>query len=107
MSWHESPGNLDDIRANASIFVSTSRREPFGLSILEALAAGLCVVIPRDGAYWDRTLTDGVSCVGYRSGDPDDLNEKIRYLLENRDVTRRSAKGGQEVAARYRAELSS
>jgi len=49
---YENPANLDQIRASANIFVSTSKNEPFGLSILEALAAGHCVLIPADGAYW-------------------------------------------------------
>jgi len=104
VSWHESPGNLDDIRANASIFISTSQREPFGLSILEALAAGLCVVIPKDGAYWDRVLTDEESCIKYCSGDADDLSQKIHYILENRCDAQRIGERGKEIAARYRAE---
>jgi len=40
--WHENPTHLDEIRATANIFVSTSHHEPFGLSILEAMAAGRC-----------------------------------------------------------------
>ncbi len=57
ISWHESPENLDELRAQCGVFVSTSNNEPFGLSILEALAAGMCVVIPHDDSYWDRVLT--------------------------------------------------
>ena len=72
--------------------------------MLEALAAGLCVVIPKDGAYWDRVLTDGKSCIKYRPGDPDDLSQKIRYLLLIRGESRRIGECGQKIAARYRAE---
>ncbi|MEI8597440.1 glycosyltransferase [Vibrio sp. M60_M31a] len=64
--WYEDPENLDDIRSQSNIFVSTSCNEPFGLSILEALAAGMCVVIPSDGAYWDKTLTHNENCIKYQ-----------------------------------------
>ena len=50
VKWHEQPKNLDEIRASSNIFISTSRNEPFGLSILEAMASGHCVMIPADNA---------------------------------------------------------
>jgi glycosyltransferase involved in cell wall biosynthesis len=102
--WHENPSDLDRLRAGASIFVSTSEQEPFGLSILEALAAGLCVVLPDDGAYWSHRLTDGAQCVMYRPGDDDDLAVKLRDLCA--DCTRMRAIGlaGRMLADNYRAE---
>lgn len=78
--WHENPGNLDEIRAGCGIFVSTSHQEPFGLSILEAMAAGLCVVIPADGAWWDRHLVEGGHCFKYQPNDPDDLARVLSEL---------------------------
>ena len=44
VNWHEMPDNLDEIRQSSNMFISTSTREPFGLSILEAMAAGLPVI---------------------------------------------------------------
>lgn len=79
--WHLAPANLDEIRARCGIFVSTSHQEPFGLSILEAMAAGLCVVIPADGAWWDQQLTDGVACCKYQPNDPDDLARVLASLI--------------------------
>ncbi|WP_246876813.1 glycosyltransferase family 4 protein [Aeromonas sp. SrichE-2G] len=80
--WHENPGNLDEIRAGCGIFVSTSHHEPFGLSILEAMAAGLCVVIPSDGAWWDRHLVEGVHCFKYQPNAPDDLARVLSELSD-------------------------
>ena len=74
-NWAFDPPNLDELRRQRSIFVSTSEREPFGLSILEAMTAGLCPVIPAEGAYWDQHLTDGEHCLKYTLGDADSLEK--------------------------------
>lgn len=102
--WHENPGNLDEIRARCGIFVSTSHQEPFGLSILEAMAAGLCVVIPADGAWWDRQLGDGIHCCKYLPGDAEDLARVLGALQA--DPARVSALGAnarQLASTGYRA----
>jgi hypothetical protein len=47
---HEHPPDLDSVRASSSVYVHTSLvAEPFGRSILEAMAAGLCPVVPDEG----------------------------------------------------------
>lgn len=103
--WHESPNNLDQLRSQSNIFVSTSVKEPFGLSILEALAAGLCVVIPQDGAYWDTVLTDGVNCIKYTPNDSADLYDKLKLLSTASNLQTELARKGQEIARNYRAEV--
>ena len=102
--WHESPGYLDSIRASSSIFVSTSKNEPFGLSILESMAAGLCVVIPGDGAYWDKVLKDGINCIKYRPDDEVDLCHKLQDAVSNMQKTLAIAENGREMAELYRSE---
>lgn len=77
--WYADPSNLNDIRATSSVFISTSEHEPFGLSILEAMAAGLAIVIPADNAYWDQHLTDGYDCVKY---DPNDIESLVQALTQ-------------------------
>ncbi len=103
--WYETPDNLDAIRAQSSIFVSTSDREPFGLSILEAMAAGLCIVIPRDGAYWDKQLIEHQQCVKYTPGDSHDLMLKLSMLLEDLGKMRDLGLAAKRVAESYRAEV--
>lgn len=104
-TWFEDPDNLDAIRAKNSIFVSTSVNEPFGLSILEALAAGMCVVIPEDGAYWDQKLTDGVNCVKYRPNDAVSLANVLRDLSQAHNHLRSYQLAALQAAERYRAEV--
>ncbi|CAH1584545.1 glycosyltransferase family 4 protein [Vibrio rotiferianus] len=83
IQWVNSPSNLDELRASCGIFVSTSINEPFGLSILEALAAGMCVVIPSDDSYWDRVLIHGKNCIKYTPNCPKSLHNAIRLLNES------------------------
>ena len=83
VNWFEQPDNLDAIRASSNIFVSTSHKEPFGLSILEAMAAGHCVLIPEDGAYWDKRLIHDRECIKYPAGDHTALADILRDLTAN------------------------
>jgi len=102
--WHENPAHLDEIRATANIFVSTSHHEPFGLSILEAMAAGHCVLIPADDAYWDRTLENNINCIKYNPGDAMDLASKLRSLNCDMDRVRHLGNAAARTARHYRAE---
>ena len=104
VDWHESPMDLDRLRAECNLFVSTSTNEPFGLSILEAIAAGQCVLIPEDGAYWDQRLTDEINCVKYRPGDAEDLREKLHELKLSPRRIERIGTAAREIAEYYRAE---
>ena len=102
--WHENPHQLDALRSSANIFVSTSVMEPFGLSILEAMAAGHCVLIPADGAHWDRTLSDNVNCIKYRAADAEDLSAKLLALSHDMVQIVRLGKAAAKMASNYRAD---
>ncbi|MDA0116541.1 glycosyltransferase family 4 protein [Vibrio sp. T11.5] len=103
-NWYQDPQELDTIRSQSNIFVSTSHQEPFGLSILEALAAGMCVVIPQDGSYWDEQLTHNFNCIKYVAGDAASLSDALIYAVKNRDIFKRCIDNGLEIAQEYRAE---
>lgn len=101
ITFYHEPNNLDEIRANASIFVSTAKKEPFGLSILESMIAGLAVVIPRDNAYWDQQLTHGVNCVKFDPESNDSLTEALFNLINDENTRINIAKSGQKIAQNY------
>lgn len=105
VNWYEKPARLDELRAAANIFVSTSTNEPFGLSILEAMAAGHCVLIPADGAYWDRVLTDGIDCIKYSPGEAAELATKLLALSKNMDQVKNLGAAAARVARGYRAGI--
>lgn len=104
VEWHENPDNIDQIRAGANIFVSTSKNEPFGLSILEAMAAGQCVVIPADGAYWDEVLQHDIDCIKYEPENIDDLKNKLLMLSEDMNLVSRLGGKAAKLAQGYRAK---
>ncbi|BCN24111.1 glycosyltransferase family 4 protein [Vibrio alfacsensis] len=104
--WFEAPENIDDIRATADIFVSTSQSEPFGMSVLESLAAGLLVVIPKDGAYWDQVLTHHVNCIKYDISDESALAKTLAEVVKSIEQLRPIANQGRLVADRYRANIT-
>lgn len=104
VQWYEQPANLDDLRAQHSIFISTSICEPFGLSILEALAAGMCIVIPEDGAYWDQELTHGLNCMKYTPQDPDSLQTVLKILVSAPEWRLKIQRRSLQLAQKYQAE---
>jgi glycosyltransferase involved in cell wall biosynthesis len=104
VSWHENPRNLDQIRSECSIFVSTSKNEPFGLSILESMAAGLAIIIPNDGAYWDLVLRDKINCLKYEVEDPRDLALKILYLQQNPETMMKLSSQSKQIAQQYSSD---
>ena len=103
VAWNENPKDIDTIRANANIFVSTSHQEPFGLSILEAMAAGQCVLIPADGAYWDQVLTDHVNCIKYLPQQAEDLQQKLMMLTQDMALVKRLGQQASLLARDYSA----
>jgi len=99
--WYADPDNLNDIRANSSVFISTSEDEPFGLSILESMAAGLAIVIPADNAYWDQHLTDGFDCVKYVPNNIESLVHALTSLLEDPTFLLQISQQGKDSAQQY------
>jgi glycosyltransferase involved in cell wall biosynthesis len=97
-AYHDPP-DLDAIRASCHVYVHTSLRpEPFGRAVLEAMAAGLCPVVPDD---MSTALVDhGHTGLVYRAGDADDLTRTLRRALGDPEHTLRL---GEAAARRARA----
>lgn len=101
------PGWRDDIPgalSSLTLFVSAARSEPFGLSIVEAMAAGLPVVAAAsEGAL--EIIEDGLSGRLVPVGDAESLAEAIDELLD--DPLERSRLGRNALlAARQRYSLA-
>ena len=76
---HRAPRDLDAIRAGASVYIHTALEpEPFGRSILEAMAAGLCPVVPDEGSG-PMLVEHRRSGLVYKARDPHALASALDY----------------------------
>jgi len=80
---------------NAKVFLRTLPHEPFGMSVVEAMAAGCVPVVPRDGGPWFDILEGKEGVYGFSYGSISEAAEKIRMLMENDELR-------TEVSARAR-----
>ena len=77
-----SPENVPALLANCDLHVTTSEKETRGLTILEALAAGIPVLAPNSGGVVEN-IHDGSNGLLYNPGDRRDFVSKLRCLIEN------------------------
>lgn len=88
-----------ELLSRSDVVVSTAHQEFFGVAVVEAMAAGAFPVLPDrlvypehiPAEYRDRCLYD----------DADDLVDKVRWALENRDDARATAAKMAPSMARY------
>jgi glycosyltransferase involved in cell wall biosynthesis len=101
------PGWRDDMPAvlsSLTLFVSAARSEPFGLAIVEAMAAGLPVVAAAsEGAM--EIIEDGFSGKLVPTDDPEALAQAINDLLDN-PLERLRLGHNAQLAARERYSLA-
>jgi mannosyltransferase len=79
-----------------SIYAFTSRREGFGLTLIEAMAAGAALVAARAGAA-EIVITPGETGILVPPGDADALAEALEPLMREPD---RAAEFGRRARAR-------
>jgi glycosyltransferase involved in cell wall biosynthesis len=72
--------NVIELLHQADVFLMTSRREPFGIVVVEAMAAGCPVVATRSGGP-DSILTDGVDGLLADVADAPVLADRVVRLL--------------------------
>ncbi|MGA8773701.1 MAG: glycosyltransferase family 4 protein [Terriglobales bacterium] len=107
---HESPrirllpwvagADLEELLANAALFVLPSDLEGLSLALLDAMAAGVCVLtsdIPEN-----REVVDGAGFT-FRRGDVADLERMLDVLVHDPELRHRLAERGQvRVQREYR-----
>lgn len=98
------PGKLEFLNGIDVLSVPTTYREPKGLFVLEALAAGVPVVQPDHGAFPEvLAMTGGGQLVP--PNDPVRLADALESLLADEDLRRRLGSEGQvAVHSRFNAD---
>ena len=88
---------IQKLSATASVAVFPSRIESFGLSVAEALGAGVPVIATNAGAL-PEIVEDGVTGTLVSPRDPEALATAICTVLENTENFRLMAERGRETA---------
>jgi glycosyltransferase involved in cell wall biosynthesis len=88
-----------DIYRRLDVVVHASTRaEPFGLTIAEAMSCGRPTIVAADGGAKE-LFTDGFDALGHQPGNVDDLAEKMNRIISDPQLAKRLS-----VAARATAE---
>ncbi|RIX26090.1 glycosyltransferase family 4 protein [Amnibacterium setariae] len=99
------PDAVPAFLGDAALFLHTSREESFGVVLVEAMAAGLPVIVGADsGAAPDVVRPAGLAidvC------DPGAVARAVEELLSDPQRRERMSRSGREVAAAYAVERSS
>lgn len=95
---------LVNLYRSADVYVTPTRYEGFGLTLLEAMAAG-CPLISSDIPVVNELVEHGVNGWLTRYDDPQDLARGILTLLDDATLRERLSAGGFEtIATRFREE---
>lgn len=90
-------GRRDDIAqlmASSSILLASAPAEPFGLSVVEAMAAGLPVVAANAGGHAE-SLPPEELAYGFKPGDVDAAADSLRTLADDQALREALAQAGK------------
>ena len=100
---HQSSANIFDCYKESSIFVLTSKYEPFGLVIPEAMSCGLpAVSFEAEGPC--RIITDGFDGFLVKNRSLDDYTSRVCQLIEDKGLRSQMGRNAIQSAQCYSAE---
>ena len=100
---HEPTSDIIERYKESSILILTSRHEPFGLVLPEAMSCGLPVVA-FDCPYGPTDIiTDGIDGYLISSRNVYDHVDKVCHLIENEDLRRKMGNAGVHSSQKYDA----
>ena len=94
------PGEPLQNYESASIFVLPSVHESFGLVVLEAMAAGLPVIV-SDMVGAKDCIKEGINGYIFKSGDTDELSIMIKKLYNNNELVNKLGRQSTATAENY------
>lgn len=85
----------------AKVFLHTQPTEAFGISIVEAMAAGCVPVVPRDGGPWFDILNQDQGKYGYAYSSPREAAHQINLLMNDERLRTEISRRASERANRF------
>jgi alpha-1,2-mannosyltransferase len=76
-------GKFSELLFTAKVFLRTLPHEPFGMSVVEAMAAGCIPVVPEDGGPWFDILGSEDGKYGFSFSNLNEAASKIERVIEN------------------------
>ncbi|WP_036479788.1 glycosyltransferase [Myxosarcina sp. GI1] len=95
-----SPQDVPAVLVNCDLHVTTSEKETRGLTILEALAAGIPVLAPRAGGVVEN-IENGKNGFLYTPQDEEDFANKLQTLVENKALRKEMGTYGKQTVDKY------
>lgn len=77
--------------------VLATRKETFGLVLIEAMRCNVCVLASNSGGPLE-IIEDNVSGLLFETMSSDDLSEKLKLIYEDKDLREKLALTGKEKA---------
>ena len=94
---------LADLLRHSRVLVHAAHNEPFGLSVIEALACGTPAVVTGTGGTGE-TVIDGKSGLYFQTGNVADLAKKLVRLFDDETYWQQLSAGAVEQASQFRWE---
>lgn len=95
-----SPENVPSVLVNCDLHVTTSEKETRGLTILEALAAGIPVLAPRAGGVMEN-IEAGKNGFLFTPQDKEDFASKLQTLIDDKALRKQMGTYGKKMVERY------
>ena len=90
---------LEELYSNAYLYVLPSDVEGMPISLLEAMSYSNCCLTSD---IRECTEVCGENAVYFKKGDAEDLRQKLEYLLNNKEITKKYKNSAAEyVLSRY------
>jgi glycosyltransferase involved in cell wall biosynthesis len=93
------------LMAAADVFVLPSKMESFGLSLLEASAAGVPVVCSNAGGV-PEIFQDGFNALLYPPGDDNAMAKAIICLIQDKELAKKISANAVETASKFTWEMT-
>ena len=86
--------NVEDYFDKADVSFTCAKSEAFGRTTVEAMLSGN-IVIGADSAGTNELISEGITGILYKHGNSHDLYEKMKYVIENKDISKNIANNGR------------